>query len=572
MANDVGLKVVEGVANGLTPFQEPAKRNIGLIMERERGVPNTPIRVSSLSDDRLYFGGHTSTGYGATVVRNLFKNAKDAPVVIYGVRIVGSSAVASTVATTIDGIAVEYTAGQLGQEDPGAWGDDLTGKFYSYDYKVRNKYAFEVYYKGNLVESFEAATCAALQSLINSSSYYMIVDFAAEVPLPSDASGTGTITTSLTSTTVTGVGTAFTTQVKVGTIIKNGAGATVGIVKSIASNTSLTLEENAAVVIAGAAFKYYLRYSQSNALANGVSDSPDAESSFYPNTDPTSPAGLACFNGVDVQIIASTEYHTSTMAVEGRNYCEGRKDCIYVANLPLNPVTSAISDYSTALQQTGPSFIAAYNGWVKTSDENGGYETVPALGCVLGAAYLRVPYLQGDGIHIPPGGIDSAFVDVVEVYPKLLTQDQLNQYTREYTINSIVYRDRVGWFVMTSRTMATDSKYHSVHIRMQTSYYSRVLVNNLGWAIQKPNTPELKKEIYVSLYGYFLGEYNKGALERSVDFKTACNIICDQTNNPLSGDRKQLRADIEWIPTEAAEAIKLALNRNDGILVASETV
>ena len=68
--------------------------------------------------------------------------------------------------------------------------------------------------------------------------------------------GTGTITTSTSSTTITGVGTAFTTQLAVGASIYNAQDVLVGSVASIESNTSLTLTSNAGVAITGAAFQY----------------------------------------------------------------------------------------------------------------------------------------------------------------------------------------------------------------------------------------------------------------------------------------------------------------------------
>ena len=68
--------------------------------------------------------------------------------------------------------------------------------------------------------------------------------------------GTGTITTSTSNTTVTGVGTSFTTQLVVGSALFNNAGTYVGKIASISSNTSATLAANAIVALAGTAFKY----------------------------------------------------------------------------------------------------------------------------------------------------------------------------------------------------------------------------------------------------------------------------------------------------------------------------
>jgi hypothetical protein len=64
-----------------------------------------------------------------------------------------------------------------------------------------------------------------------------------------EIAGTGTISTLTTSKVVTGVSTTFTSQAKVGDIIKTAAGARIGVIKTITSNTSLTLAENALVAV-----------------------------------------------------------------------------------------------------------------------------------------------------------------------------------------------------------------------------------------------------------------------------------------------------------------------------------
>ena len=66
---------------------------------------------------------------------------------------------------------------------------------------------------------------------------------------------TGTITSAIDSTTVTGSGTAFDDELVVGSILQDSAGVTIGTVSAIASTTSLTLAANAAVAVTGAAGK-----------------------------------------------------------------------------------------------------------------------------------------------------------------------------------------------------------------------------------------------------------------------------------------------------------------------------
>jgi hypothetical protein len=71
-----------------------------------------------------------------------------------------------------------------------------------------------------------------------------------------NTAGTGNITAATNTTTVTGSGTSFTTQLGKGYWIGNATGTTVGIISSIANNTSLTLTANASVAVSNAEFTY----------------------------------------------------------------------------------------------------------------------------------------------------------------------------------------------------------------------------------------------------------------------------------------------------------------------------
>ena len=66
---------------------------------------------------------------------------------------------------------------------------------------------------------------------------------------------TGTITSAVDSITVTGVGTAFDTELVVGSILQDSSGDTIGTVAAIASATSLTLSSNAEIAVTGGAAK-----------------------------------------------------------------------------------------------------------------------------------------------------------------------------------------------------------------------------------------------------------------------------------------------------------------------------
>jgi hypothetical protein len=77
-------------------------------------------------------------------------------------------------------------------------------------------------------------------------------------PAVSNATASGTITAATNTTSVTGVGTFFLTELVAGRVILNSSNVTVGTVSSISSNTALTLTANANVAVSGASYRRQL--------------------------------------------------------------------------------------------------------------------------------------------------------------------------------------------------------------------------------------------------------------------------------------------------------------------------
>ena len=82
---------------------------------------------------------------------------------------------------------------------------------------------------------------------------------------------TGDITTLTTSKSVVGVGTFFTTELHVGAVLKNGAGATIGTVASITDDTHLTLETNAIVAVNANVATFNWKYAANFGIAPSTS-------------------------------------------------------------------------------------------------------------------------------------------------------------------------------------------------------------------------------------------------------------------------------------------------------------
>ncbi|MCA6498978.1 MAG: T9SS type A sorting domain-containing protein, partial [Chitinophagaceae bacterium] len=128
-----------------------------------------------------------------------------------------------------------------------------------------------------------------------------------------EVSRTGTINASTASTTVTGIGTSFTTELSVGTLIKNSAGAVIGTVASIASNTSLTLSASAAVAVSSGSYRAnvdadnaFTRISSITFTLTGAGTSDLRTLALYDNsgnkvsTDQPASSSIT-FNGLSIQ-------------------------------------------------------------------------------------------------------------------------------------------------------------------------------------------------------------------------------------------------------------------------------
>lgn len=179
MSNQIGITVAEGIANGLNLGTEVGTRNIGLLVERERGVPNKPFLFNTPNEDAKVMGGFDTSMYSPYVVRNLFDNLQGFRANVYQIRIVGAGSVpASGVvqegATTI----LTIKAGYQGMGDPGTWGNKLKVKAYPKGDAngMVNDFLLEVYLNNIRKESFFGATWEALMSKINIESSYILAE------------------------------------------------------------------------------------------------------------------------------------------------------------------------------------------------------------------------------------------------------------------------------------------------------------------------------------------------------------------------------------------------------------
>lgn len=616
MAN-VGLSVFEGVSNGLSPFVLPSKHNIGLLMGRERGIPYAPTQITSLQEDRLYFGGITSNFYGAFVTRNIFKNARRFGALIYGVRMFDQDFLTTPNDFTASGL---FTDGAPGTQTltqtvtvPAAIAvlekrNIVASNVSEGDIFTITSGASNVAYTALAGDGAEEVH-AGLYALIAAQVIAVNLDFTkytwvlegsnAYIEVEEKITNTAIV---LSTTTTNGVAVTI-AEIFAGQKGKKDPGtwgnSLVAKVypfghlsgdknnymlevyyKNIVRETfkAKTLPElvevtnqlsNYVFCEAGVSISTAnISDIQTVYLAGGSNGTAITESELTPTENGGILVGFSALDGSDVNLIANTEFHTKTAAITLDDYVTERSGPLGIVSYPYLADLAIVTDFANSLQKDGPSFLAAYNLWCKVTDEAGGSIWVPGLGHVLGAGMIRVPNLNLDLIYTPPAGVESSLVDCIDIFPNFLSPKTIDNYVQQLGCNLAVFKKGKGFFLFSSRTMATNSLYHSIHIRRQTSFYVTALEDNLLFAVQKPNDIALHKDIYAAILSFFKGEYNNGGLERSVPFETACEIINDKTVNPTSQDRKIHNVHINWIPTECTESLVIRLNRNDGALIA----
>lgn len=730
MSLPIGFSTTEGISNGASAFIEGDKHTIGILWERERGIPNKPVLIGSIQDDRRRNGGIFGSSYGAYVARMLFNNAGSFGATVYGVRIVG------------DGSEAAYIDAEYVPTDNQEWnirvlvsGSETQREKKAY-YPINPEVGDEFSIEGisfTVTDATPKNVAENLTALLNNDNGFAANFIATDrgdyieiearnvnvpVDLDDDVSGVtapvvtpetkpeaimhwvpllpedttleitvtafgvihnlGTFTYTYTDITYSGVSEKISDVINAGTsthgfsaeqansnfgvnfIAPEGVGANwnsrgirVTLAYTFAGGSFGTYSSNAfsggvnavlgtipfctfkagqigmadpglwgnnlkvvtypygslGVGVCGLqifyknvrveefsaptfqevinklnANSYYLTISDYNEghlpgsvqtfnLSGGTYVAPSGESDFYPYYDNNEPRGMAAFDGLNVQIIACAEYHSATMALQGREYCasssNGNMKRVYVCCTPQFASTQTLASFSQALQTstTQGAHVAAYHMWNTTSDENGGKVWVPSLGWILGGGYVRVPQLNLDQIWIAPAGLESVGTDIIDVFPDKLSQTDIDLIVKTYTINVPVFRRGSGYYILTSRTMSTNSLFQSVHIRRFTNFLLKTIEDNLQWLGQKPNTPEIRAQMVNQLTQYFRTLYNDGGLERSLPFDDAFKVVCDKSNNPPTQNRKELNIDLYWVPTECIEAVGIRLNRNDGILL-----
>jgi phage tail sheath protein FI len=610
MSPNVGLNVLE--VDGLAaPTVTAAPTSVGAFVGiTERGVPNSPVRVTSPAAYRDRFGLARSDGLLSYALDGFFGNGgREA----YVTRVVGAGSTAAR--TTLDNRAAVaapsllVAAGYRGHEDPGAWGERVRVDVRD-DPRVQTKLS---------ADTSANATGATLQSVAGVSVGSVLRFVAGATTLYRKV-----VTVDTTMNQVTWAGAIAAVLSAASTVVSTAEfrlairyrPSTTADERQVEDWRNLSMETGSAdyavdrVNHALTGSRYVTVVDLSGTAASGdenpklVSSQPlVASSESVPSSteflgDSASGTGLHAFDVVEVQLVAAPDAHLlsapqrDSVVQTALDYCATRGDCMYVGSAPDRgrrpgvTVPRALSDYAqlesayaaTTLTSYGRKFQAAkvfgavYAPWVRVADESAAGPAptrfVPAEGHVMGI-YARTE--RERGIFKAPAGSAAGVrgaLDVAATFDDI----QHDGLVRNATINGIRREAGLGITVAASRTLSTDTRWWFVSVRLLFNFVKSSLRESLRFVRQEPHTDALRRTVVNNVVRPFLlGLWRQGAFG-SDPADDVFTIKCDAENNPPNEvDLGNFKLEVYVYPVKPAETVLIVVGQQPSASTASES-
>ena len=128
MGYNIGLNIVEVNGTGSPAIVSASTSVAALDITTQRGVPNTPVPVTSFAQFVSRFGSYFTGGFGAYLVKGFFDNGGQTAYinrVVSSDPTTGAQAATLTLPDTLAASTLQLYAGYGGADDPGTWGNML---------------------------------------------------------------------------------------------------------------------------------------------------------------------------------------------------------------------------------------------------------------------------------------------------------------------------------------------------------------------------------------------------------------------------------------------------------------
>jgi Bacteriophage tail sheath protein len=261
-------------------------------------------------------------------------------------------------------------------------------------------------------------------------------------------------------------------------------------------------------------------------------------------TATTRAIGLLAFDAVDdINIVAIPDLvNPAFVAQEARDatilaftYCEGRKDCFFVADTPNGLSPQEALGYkqgrapSTATGNAFNSkFGALYYPWIYATDPlTGKRKLLPPSGAVAGS------YAVADGrvgVHKAPAGIEDGYLNSAVEVERIITKGEHDTLNPE-GVNVIRKFADAGVVIWGARTVSSDPEWKYVNVRRLFNFLEESILKGTQGLVFEPNDPSLWKRIIRDVSAFLKIQWMEGKIIGN-KMEQAFFVKCDEETNP----------------------------------------
>jgi phage tail sheath protein FI len=440
----------------------------------------------------------------------------------------------------------------------------------------------------NLVNSLPNAFTPTFTGIINIT--------GVTVNTPSTAL-TGTIAVTAGSTSVTGDGTTFLTQLKVGDVVKFGVTPEWHTVATITSDTALTLATPAVNLVAagGLMRKVTLgvaentditKFSKVTGISNTVQNKLSGVFAFGSDGNVANPKAMneniweyntqglnvaraeyGETNYLDaIDMLSNKDQFDFDLLVtpglfdllpshaqiisRAINMCEDRGDAFYIVD-PV-PFGKGVGDAQRAAEGRNSNYAGMYYPWVQFPDPNLGDNVWLPPSAVMPGVFAFNDYFGQK--WFAPAGLNRGGIEMATQTERIMTQNDRDNLYRK-NVNPIATFPRTGIAVWGQKTLQKKrSALDRINVRRLLIAAKRHVAETSKYLVFEQNTNETRNNFINITSPWFEDCRRKQGL---YDFK----IVIDEKNNgPEVVDRNEMRAQIYLKPAKTAEFLIVDFN------------
>lgn len=584
MATNIGLNVIEVDGSAPAAIQGVAASVAAFNITTRRGVPNSPVRITSFVDFEERFGGFDAGSLGAYLVKGFFDNGGQRAYV-NRVGGAGDDAGAPGTATIREGDAqspalLALEGGYRGQADPGVWSDGL-GVTLTPSFASGVESGASIAKDGTTLDQLAGfaigdtvvvsdGTHAATVTISELSAATGAIKWTPDLDAPGDfdASASSVSSTAF-DLAVSQPGEAQPAELWTRLTLARGATNYAVTVLNDASRGSKLVRASDPRPADGQTTPDTPGEQVSVTLGGGSDGS--VSSGDYVG-DEGEHTGYRAFDPLEVQLL-STDRTDTAIVRAGLDYCAERGDCMFVGSVPEASVSggSAI-EYGAGFQEA-KSYGALYGPWIGVFDPLAPGATkvrrIPPSGHVMGV-YARIDTTRG--LWKAPAGDEARLLGALDVEYQLSDAEHTDLVTMG-SVNGVRAIPGAGIVVDASRTLSTDIRWRYVNVRRLFNYVKSSLREGLRWVRQEPNRDQLWDAAkFGSVRPFLMGLWRQGAFGTG-EPADVFTIICDATNNPPEEvDKGNFKLEVYFYPSKPAETILIVVGQQaSGAATASES-